>query len=196
MGNVLYPELAKALAEDRYSNVFLEHTIEGMVNDAAANMVEQIVTELRTPKKQRATPREPDHDGELAAILNSPGGGQVSRTVTADLYIGDFSEGPLFIELKSPMPNLDIAAESKRKILYYHLILSRKGIANAKAFLGLTYNPFLTRKKYKHSFTKQIMDMENQVLMGREMWDLIGGDGAFDQLLKSIDDVHQSLPKP
>ena len=195
MGDKLYPALAEALSEDRYSEVVLEHTVEGMVNDAAANMVEQIVTELRTPKKQRATPREPDHDGEMAAILNSPGGGQVSRTVTADLYVGDFSEGPLFIELKTPMPNLDIAAESKRKLLYYHLIMDRKGIANPKAFLGLTYNPFLTRKKYGHSFTKQIMDMEKQVLIGREMWDLLGGVGAFDELLEIIDDVHQSLPK-
>ena len=195
MGDKLYPALAEALSKDRYSDVVLERTIEGMVNDAAANMVEQIATELRTPKKQRATPREPDHNRELAAILNSPGGGQISRTVTADLYVGDFSEGPLFIELKTPMPNLDIAAESKKKILYYHLIMDRKGISNAKAFLGLTYNPYLTRKKYAHSFTKQIMDMERQVLIGSEMWDLIGGLGAFDELLEIIDDVHQHIPK-
>ena len=195
MGTVLYPALAKALAEDNHSDVILEHTIEGMVNDAACNMVEQIVTELRTPKSQRVTPRTPDHKAELTDILNSPGGGRVSRAVTADLYIGDFSTGPLFIELKTPLPNLDITAESKKKILYYHLIMDRKGTKNAKAFLGLTYNPFLTRKKYSHSFTKQIMDMENQVLIGREMWDFIGGAGAFDELLEIIDDVHQSLPE-
>ena len=195
MGDKLYPALAKALAEDRYSDVDLEHNVEGTVNDAAANMVEQIVTELRTPKSRRDSPRQPDHEAELTAILNSPGGGQVSRAITADLYVGDFPQGPLFIELKTPMPNLDIAAESKRKILYYHLIMDRKGVKNAKAFLGLTYNPFITRKKYGHSFTKQIMDMENQVLIGQEMWDMLGGAGAFDELLEIIDDVHRSLPK-
>ena len=189
----MYPELAKAIAEDRHSDVHLEYTIEGMVNDAAANMVEQIVTELRTPKKQRATPREPDHEAELMAIIGSPGGGQSSRTVTADLFIGDFSDGPLFIELKTPMPNLDIAAESKRKILYYYLIMNRTGIEDAQAFLGLTYNPYLTRKKYGHSFTKQIMDMDAQVLIGYETWDLIGGPGTFDELLEIIEDVHQRL---
>ena len=193
MGTKMYPELAKAIAEDQYSDVHLECTIEGMVNDAAANMVEQIVTELRTPKKQRATPREPDHKAELTAIIGSPGGGQSSRAITADLYIGDFSDGPLFIELKTPMPNLDIAAESKRKILYYYLIMNRTGIEGAQAFLGLTYNPYLTREKYGHSFTKQVMDMDDQVLIGQEMWDFIGGSGSFDELLEIIDGVHRRL---
>ncbi len=193
MGDALYPSLAKAIGEDQYTEVLTEHVVEGVVNDAACNMIEQIVTELRTPKSQRTTPREPDHETELSEVLNSPGGGQTSRAVTADLYIGDFADGPLFIELKTPLPNLDVAAESKRKILYYLLIMERKGVCGAKGYLGLTYNPFLTREKYGHSFTKQIMDMNDQVLMGQEMWDLIGGEGTFAELLEIIDDVHSHL---
>ena len=99
------------------------------------------------------------------------------------------------IELKTPLPNLDVAAESKRKILYYLLIEDRQGVSGAQAFLGLTYNPFLTRERYSHSFTKQIMDMDNQVLMGQEMWDFIGGPGTFDELLAIIEDVHHELPE-
>ena len=195
MGNKLYPALAKAVSEDRFADVHTEHVIEGIVNDAACNMIDQIVTELRTPKRRRITPRNPDHQSELSDILNSPGGGQTSRAVTADLYIGDFTGGPLFIELKTPLPNLDVAAESKRKILYYLLIEDRQGVIGAQAFLGLTYNPFLTRERYSHSFTKQIMDMDNQVLMGQEMWDFIGGPGTFDELLAIIEDVHHELPE-
>ena len=194
MGDHLYPSLAKAIGEDNHEEVFTEHVIEGVVNDAACNMIEQIVTELRTPKRLRTTPREPDHDTELSEVFNSPGGGQSSRAVTADLYIGDFAGGPLFIELKTPLPNLDVAAESKRKMLYYLLIKHREGVRGAKAYLGLTYNPYLTRERYGHSFTKQIMDMDGQVLMGQEMWDLIGGQGTFAELLAIIDDVHSSLP--
>lgn len=195
MGDTLYPKLAKAIAEDRFTQVFNEHVIEGTVNDAASNMVEQIVTELRTPKRQRTTEREPDHESELSDILNSPGGGQVSRAVTADLYIGDFTGGPMFIELKTPLPNLDVASESKRKMLSYLLIMDRKRIAGAQAFLGLTYNPYVTREKYSWSFTKQIMDMERQVLMGDELWDMIGGPDTYSELLDIIDDVYYNLPE-
>ena len=193
MGTNLYPSVAKAVAEDRFSQVFTEYTIEGQVNDAACNMIDQIVTELRTPRRQREYEREPNHEDELSDVLNSPGGGRTNRAVTADLYIGDFHNGPLFIELKTPLPNLDIAAESKRKILYYLLIKDRQGISGAQAFLGLTYNPFIRREDYGHSYTKQIMDMDNQVLIGSELWDMIGGSGTYEELLGIIEEVHGNI---
>ena len=193
MGAQLYPSLAEAVALGRFESVSLEHNIEGTLNDAAINMVEQIVTELRTPPRRRETDRRPDHDTELRDILDSRGGGQATRTVTADLYVGDFDDGPLFVELKTPLPNLDIVAESKRKMLYYLAIMNRRGIDNAKAFLGLTYNPFITRDRYGHSFTKQIMDMENQVLMGSELWDYLGGPGTYNELLDIIEQVRKEL---
>ena len=93
----------------------------------------------------------------------------------------------------SPLPNLDITAESKKKILYYLLIMDRKGVAGAQAHLGLTYNPYIRREDYAHSFTKQIMDMERQVLMGSELWDMIGGAGTYTELLEIIEDVHAHL---
>ena len=195
MGTRLYPSIARTIAEDRFNQVFTEHTIEGVVNDAACNMIDQIVTELRTPRRRRVIPREPHHEDEISAVLNSPGGGRTSRAVTADLYIEDFHGGPLFVELKSPLPNLDIAAESKRKILYYLLIMNRARATGAKAYLGLTYNPFIVREAYAHSFTKQIMDMEHQVLMGSELWDMIGGPGTYTELLEIIEDVHVHLPE-
>ncbi len=194
MGNTLYPTLAKTIAEDRFTEVFTEHAIEGTVNDAATNMVDQIVTELRTPRRQRITPREPDHESELNDILNSPGGGQVSRAITADLYIGDFTGGPLFVELKTPLPNLDVASESKRKMLSYLLIMDRQRVNGAQAFLGLTYNPYISRERYAWSFTKQIMDMERQVLMGKELWDMLGGPNTYVELLSIIDNVYDALP--
>ncbi len=193
MGSQLYPALGEAVSRDRFEIVSLERTIEGQLNDAAINMVEQIVTELRTPPRRRTTPRSPNHASELADILNSKGGGLSARAVTADLFVGDHHDGPLFIELKTPLPNLDIAAESKRKLLYYLALMHRQGTFNAKAFMGLTYNPFVTRQDYGHSFTKQIMDMNHQVLIGDELWNYLGGPGTYDELMQIIDDVRRDL---
>ena len=193
MGTDLYPSLAAAISRDRFQEVGLGRVIEGAVNDAACNMIEQIVTELRAPSRGRPTRRRPDRVSEVADILASRGGGASQRSVTADLYIGDFEGGPLFIELKTPLPNLDIAAESKRKMLYFLAIMSRQNVTGAKAFLGLTYNPYLTRAKYGHSFTRRIMDMENEVLIGQELWDYIGGAGTYTELLGIIDQFKSVL---
>ena len=51
MGDHLYPSLAKAIGEGNHEEGFTEHVIVGVVNDASCNMIEQIVTELRTPKR-------------------------------------------------------------------------------------------------------------------------------------------------
>ena len=108
------------------------------------------------------------------------------------MYVGDFQDGPLFVELKTPLPNLDIAAESKKKMLYFLAIMDRQNVPGAKAFLGLTYNPFVTRARYRHSFTSRIMDMENEVLIGSELWDYIGGPGAYDELLEIVTEINPS----
>lgn len=103
----------------------------------------------------------------------------------ADLFIEDFSPGPLFMELKTPLPNLDICAESKRKILTFKTLYLDK---NPQAYLGLYYNPFYP-EEYKHSFTKRVMDMKREVLIGEEMWDTLGGKGTYQELLKLIEEV-------
>ena len=190
MGNAFYPRLAETVAKDRFNDVVLEHTIEAELNDASCNMVEQIVTELRAPTRRSVVRRQPDQDAELEDVLNSRGGGVSLRSVTADLYIGDFTDGPLFVELKSPLPNLDMTAESKRKMLYFLAMMNRQGIEGAQAFLGLTYNPFGTRADYKHPYTRRIMDMEKQVLIGSELWDCIGGPGTYNELLEVIAEIN------
>lgn len=191
MGAELYPRIAVELARDRFRNVVTEHTISGEVNEAACNMIEQIITELREPGRIRDR-RIPNRAGEMNTILNLREGEPSQRSVIADLYIGDYEDGPLFIELKTPLPNLDIAAESKKKMLYFLAIMDRQNVTGAKAFLGLTYNPFVTRENYSHSFTNRIMDMENEVLIGSELWDYIGGPGAYDELLEIVAEINPS----
>ena len=192
MGSSLFRSLGSAVAHDHHKVVHTEYDITGILNDAACNMIEQIVTELRAPLKQRTYSRKPDHVREMKEILGSLGGGPSERTVRADLYVGDYKDGPLFIELKTPTPNLDMAAESKKKLLYYLAMQARNDIS-APAFLGLTYNPFGTRENYKHSFTQQILDMKRQVLIGPELWDLLGGKGAYSELITLVDEVAAAM---
>lgn len=195
MGSELYPRLAEAIASENFSQVQLEYTVEGALNDDACNTLEQIVTTLREPlpRRRAGEPRRrrprPNSVDELARILDAQGGSARPVAVKADFYIGDFTDGPLFMELKTPRPNLDIAAESKRKILYFLAMMRRDGIVGAQAFLGLTYNPYVTRKNYNHAPTRRIMDLDKEVLIGSETWDLIGGAGTYDELLKIIEEI-------
>ncbi|MBI3363129.1 MAG: TdeIII family type II restriction endonuclease [Chloroflexi bacterium] len=187
MGQQLYPDLAECIATEHYQNVTLEHEITGTLKKSTADTISRIVRELRSRQRQ------PNHAAEIAEIVSAsraPGKATVEVRVIADLYIGDFRTGPFFAEIKTPLPNLDICAETKHKILTFIALLHQH---NPQGYLAFPYNPFITRADYKHSFTKQIMDLRDEVLMAGEFWDEIGGTGTFDQLLEIIERVGNDL---
>lgn len=187
MGLQLYPAVAEIVAKDKYSKVYRNYEISSELDVALVTIVDTIINELRAQK------RKPNYHLETQEILTSAKKGTNRNIrVIADLFIGDFESGPLFFEIKSPRPNLDVCAESKKKMLFFRAIYTNK---NPQAFLAFPYNPFIYRDKYAHSFTKQIMDMENEVLLGEEMWNLLGGKGTYDQLMEIIEEVRYELKK-
>lgn len=130
--------------------------------------------------------RNPNHELELDEILSAASGSLVPVKLIADFYVGDFKGGPLFIEIKTSKPNLDICAESKLKILTFDSIDTHN---NPQAYLAFAYNPYLTRAAYNHFPVKQILDIQNEVLMGEEFWNLIGDSNTFDELLAIIERI-------
>lgn len=115
--------------------------------------------------------------------------------VLPDLLIGDYRTGPLFIELKSPIANLDVCAESKKKILTFLALMDAQGKKGAEGYLGFTYNPYIRREAFKHWPVLQMMDMDAQVLIGSELWDKIGGPGTFAAITEIIPEVRSELAR-
>lgn len=185
LGQSLYPRLARTIAEARYDRVQLEREFRATIDGAVADTIDRIVTDLRVRQ------RKPHHAQEVAEVLEAKGGEPREVVVTADLFIDDFVPGPFFAEIKSPLPNLDVAAESKKKILTFVAIHRER---TPQGYLAFAYNPFIRREDYAHPFTSQIMDVEAEVLMGEEFWDKIGGEGTFADLLDVIAEVKNPTP--
>ncbi len=47
--------------------------------------------------------------------------------------------------------------------------------------------------RYSHSFGNNYLDMENQVLLGREFWEYVGGPGAQEELLEIYQEVGREM---
>lgn len=192
MGQTLYPGLAKVVAELKYKQVVLGRlrsatAIRGELEAAKCAAIDNILNDLYAKK------RKPDHRAEMQEILTARGGSKRTVEVLPDLYVGDFEPGPLFIELKSPLANLDVSAESKRKVLTYLALMQGQNKPKAEAYLGLTYNPDVRREDFNHWPVLQMMDMEKQVLIGGELWDKLAGDGTFSAIVEIIGEVRKQL---
>lgn len=86
-----------------------------------------------------------------------------------------------YISLKTVKPNIDQTAVAKEDCL--HLKVANP---NCNAYFGLPYNPYGENKEdYAHNPPMGIFDFrrDSVVLIGKEMWDTIGGSGCYDDLL-------------
>lgn len=92
-----------------------------------------------------------------------------------------------YISLKTVKPNIDQTAVAKEDCI--HLTLADP---KCNAYFGLPYNPY-GEKKLSYAFNPPmgIFDFKNDsiVLIGREMWDTIGGAGCYDEILEIAKEV-------
>lgn len=186
LGMKIYPEIARIIAKDKYERVYIDHPIEKEIPEEKVNTIERIITELRQGRVK------PNFEKEDIEIKKATGGNLVKRRIIADIFIEDHENGPLFVEVKSPRPNLDVCAESKKKMLYFRAFFEGK---NPQAFIGFPYNPFIYRNKYKHNFVLKIFDFDKEVLLGEEMWDKLGGTGTFNELLTLLDKLKEEIKR-
>ncbi len=109
-----------------------------------------------------------------------------------DLSFKDKETGEIyFIEIKSPKPNKDQTRQTKQKFSF--LLATYE---NSKAYYALSYNPYGERKEnYKWEFTKMFFDLDKEVLIGREFWDFLGGEGTYDEILQIFKKVGERKGK-
>ena len=92
-----------------------------------------------------------------------------------------------YISLKTVKPNIDQTSVAKEDCL-------RLSVAdpNCNVYFGLPYNPYGECKEdYAHNPPMGIFDFRHDpvVLIGKEMWDTIGGDGCYEELLEIAAEV-------
>ncbi len=168
--------LAEVVARGKYSDVYREHDLSLELDSAKVKAVNNTVNNLRSGL------RRPNHSEEMNTITSATSSHKTSVTITADLYLDDHEDGPLFMEIATPLSNIDQCAESKRKML---LFLAANEGKKAQAFLALTYNPYVKHHFYKWSYLKRIMD-GREVLIRKELWDKLGGPGIYEAILNVI----------
>lgn len=92
-----------------------------------------------------------------------------------------------YISLKTVKPNIDQTAVAKEDCL--HMTISNP---NCKAYFGLPYNPYGENKAdYAFNPPMGIFDFHSDpvVLIGKEMWDTIGGKNCYEELLDIAKEV-------
>ncbi len=126
-------------------------------------------------------------DQTLQHVLATPRSGQVEEIrVISDLW---WQKDGIdnFISLKTVKPNIDQTAVAKEDCL--HLSVA---IPGCHTYFGLPYNPFGEhREDYSFNPPMGVFDFrrDSVVLIGRQMWDTLGGEGCYAELLQIAAEV-------
>ena len=180
----VWEKLSQVVAIEAHGNCLMGHTINGNVGSESLRRIQEVLNKLEHNMKGEKKVK-PDWETELEYIKQG-GGELIPVTVTCDIFVHNEETNTKYaFELKGPLPNSDQTKVSKEK-MFKLLAMSPKQVDFA--YYALPYNPYGRKEDYKWGFPMRWFDMhtDKSVLIGNEFWDMIGGNGTYENFIKEI----------
>lgn len=185
-----FEECGRLIATENFAVAENGYEVIGDVTKNAIKEIENMATHV----ERKGRPNSYLEWVEKIVSL-SKGGEKEERKQISDLYLKDKDGNEIFFEIKSPKPNKGQCVEVVRRHLHIHAI--RKAVPpKARTFFAFAFNPYGENKEdYKWAFTVKHLDVENHVLIGKEFWDLIGGPGTNEEIIRIYKEVGKEKGK-
>ncbi len=89
--------------------------------------------------------------------------------------------------MKTVKPNVSGFKSYKRTLLEWTAAeLARNPDAVIKTMMGIPYNPY-EPKLYNRWTLRGMFDMHNEILIAEQLWNFLGGEGSYDELLTAFE---------
>jgi hypothetical protein len=165
-----FEEVARLIALENHKDAQRQYRIEGKISSPAIKKIEKIRNAINS---KGFTGDYKRYVGEVVKASSKEG---ELRHCIADLYILKHNGEELFIEIKSPKPNKGQCLEATERLLEFHAI-KRKTPPAVQTYYATAYNPYgIEKSTYNHSFTLNYMDIDQEVLIGKEFWKIVGNN--------------------
>ena len=184
-GISIYEPVAIVLARERFKVVETQVRPFNKISSEAHQQIQTIMSELTIANREPNKPTEIEEIREVCqkGILNQ------IRLTKVDIWLENH-EGELFLfDLKTVKPNKSDFEKFKRTLLEWTAAeLAREPGALVNAMIGLPYNPY-EPEPYKRWTLKGMFDLQHDILIAEELWNFIGGEGTYTELLKVFEDA-------
>jgi hypothetical protein len=93
------------------------------------------------------------------------------------------------LEIKTAKPNISNFRDFKRTLLeWIAIFLADHPNTCINTWLAIPYNPY-EPKPYERWTLKGMIDLERELMVGKEFWDFLGGEGAYEAVLDCFEEV-------
>jgi len=174
---------------EKIGELILSHEVQevkgqykGLIGYISEKAVICIDTIMRDLKSTRRTPCKSKETEEVLAVAKEGNLGiKIKKRVDIFAKMDDDTE--YYFELKSAKPNINEFTGIKKQLLDW--IAIRGSISQPvkiKTILAIPYNPY-EPEPYQRWTLQGLFDLENEVLVGKEFWDFLGGSNTYEELL-------------
>lgn len=178
-GTSVYEPVAIELATGRFSKANAQVKPHNEISSASQQVIQNIIDELISAN------REPNREiefNEIKAVCRNLPIKKIKPGLV-DIWLEDKNGVTYLIDLKTVKPNVEGFIGHKRKLLEWmaqELLKNPNSIVHS--IIGIPYNPY-EPKPYDRWTMRGMFDLSKEVLVASELWDFIGGEGSYQDLL-------------
>jgi hypothetical protein len=184
-GTSIFEPVAVSLAKGSFKRVEKQAVIGNRISAEAQSKISEIINDLSTASI------EPELEAELKKIVPYCRKGTMLnlKPVKVDL-LTEKDTGELYLfDLKTAKPNASNFKDFKRTLLEWTAVAYGSGIGGKViAKLAIPYNPY-EPEPYSRWTMRGMIDLKNQIVVGKEFWDFLGGNGTYELLLGIFEQV-------
>lgn len=117
------------------------------------------------------------------------------RLTKVDIYLLSKKNEHYLIDLKTAKPNIGSFKEYKRTLLEWAAsILLEDNTTNINTLIAIPYNPY-EPKPYQRWTMKGMLDLDKELKVADELWDFLGGQNTYNDLLDCFEKVGIEMRK-
>lgn len=182
-GVSIYEPVAITLARQKFKVAKNQVKPFDKISAGAHQKIQTIINELEIAH------REANRAVEIEEIREVCQTGNLNRVklTQVDIWLENF-EGELFlIDLKTVKPNINGVKGYKRNLLEWSAAeLARAPKVVVNTMIGIAYNPY-EPQPYKRWTFRGMLDLQKELLVAEELWNFIGGEGTYVDLLAAFE---------
>ncbi len=178
-GVSIFEPVAVSLAKNRFAVVQSQRKPHPQISERAHHTIQHIIDNLAT------TANPPNKISEIEALRDVCRDGKMNtvKLTKVDIWL-EKDTGELFLlDLKTVKPNKGDFEKFKRMLLEWAAAeLARNPETKIHTIIAIPYNPYAP-DPYRRWTMKGMLDTEHELLVGEELWDFLGGEDTYDDLL-------------
>lgn len=184
-GTTIFEPVAIALAEGSFRSASSQTKAGEYISSQSQIEIQNIMDGLTTASSS------PDKEKEIEVLRKTAQKGEMRKVKLTKVDVSlESKDGELFLfDIKTAKPNAGSFKEFKRTLLeWVAVILADNPKAKINTLIAIPYNPY-EPEPYNRWTMRGMLDLDNELKVGVEFWDFLGGKGTYQDLLDCFEEV-------